>query len=188
MKSSQPLLSLSPAAPQCLIDATLRNLVLSHADAAVAITMDAAHALDVFIHAHLGGIEGHSEAQYALDAKSLVDLRKHPHLHTKSSIRKMVAQLRYLVTQMTSKKLATFAVQLHKGNVLALHKEAPQLFRHAREIYEEVLDFTASAEVALACCSLSYVFESDGMQRNGVWLGVVGVLLFGGLVAIASSW
>eukprot|EP00946_MAST-07B_sp_MAST-7B-sp1_P001669 g1669.t1 len=186
--SSQSAVPSPTVASQCLIDAALRNNVLSRVDAAVTITVEAAKTLDEFTRTRLGDIEDFSGTLDAQDVKRLADLRQHPQLHTQHSIVKMVAYLRSKLAQMTSKHLADFAVQLRAGNVLALHKEATQLFRRAKEIHEETMDLLEGAEVTLKCCSLDHIYESDTTHGNGVWLSLIGGLLFIGLVAVASCW
>jgi hypothetical protein len=108
--------------------------------------------------------------------------------HTRSSIVEMVARLRFRLVHMIDNDLADFALRLRGGEVLASHKEATRLFRQAKRLYKEVVSEMDIAESDLACCSVHYAFDDGVGTRGGVWTGVLGGVLFGGMVGFASCW
>ena len=108
--------------------------------------------------------------------------------HTRSSIVETVARLRSRLVHMIDNDLADFALRLRGGEVLASHKEATRLFKQAKRLYMEVVTEMDIAESALACCSVHYAFIDGTGTRGGVWTGVFGAALFGGMVGFASCW
>ncbi len=190
--SSGPVVAAGALASQCLIDAALRNIVLSRADAALTIIVDAARTLDHFVNARLGGVESHATFSPALNTWNMPSSEKAAPLEprpTRSSVAETVAYLRSRLARM-DEDIFNVSSRLGSGKVLASHKHATRLFERAKRLSAEIASETSKAEATLACCSVRYAFEDDdAVRRGGKWrTRVLGGVLFGAMVAAVGYW
>ena len=162
---------------QVVIDAALRNMMLSRADAALATIGHAESVFDSFERRHLG-----------FNARHQYDYKGEGSFHTKSTMFEPIGSLRARLTDFRKTDALHFANELsNTENILQFHSEAKGLFKVARRLYFDAVAETENTVTALSCCALHFTYQNTTGQMSFRRFLIAGVL-FCGMVLVVSYW